>query len=355
MTGRFLEGPKMRTTKARWTAAAMVLAMAIGGAAAPVEAQDAPAPAPREAAPHDAGRPEVAPPSPRADAPEPGTIDLVIGDGPTLGDLLKTVSVTTGRSIVWNDQDRAMGRQFKGSTRLRLRADELFGAVRDLIATQDVVLIPVGPPDRPVWFAVDLRSAATQFVLRQYAVPVVLDDDRARDLEHRSGLFVSAVIPAPVDDLREARTALQRLVTGNNVGAVTELPQARAFLVTDFAPQAVAVYRAIQAMKAGRGAQRPDEPRLDVYAFETLELRDAAVTTLHQLFIERTPAPTPAPAAVPAPAAGAGVAAARGPRVAAPGAMLRILVKGTASELALVRVAAEACGGRHDVSASSPR
>ncbi len=343
----------MRTTKTRWTVAAMVVALAVGAAAAPVKAQDTPGPRAKDPARTDPAPRELAPPSPLAETPEPGSLGVTIGDGLTIGDFLRAVSIASGRPIVWNDQDRAMARQLKGSTRLNIRASDLFDVARDLVATQDVVLIPFGPTDSVTWFAADLRNVTSQLALRQHAEPVLLDDDRARELEHRTGLFVSAVIPASVDDLREARTALQRLVSGNNIGSVAELPLARAFLVTDFAPQVVAVYRAIQAMKAGRGAQPPDEPRLDVYGFESLELRDAAVTTLHQLFVERAPAPVPGQAA--GPVASTGVPSARGPRVAAPGAMLRVLVKGTPAELALVRVAAEACGGRLDVGASSPR
>lgn len=338
-------------TKTRWTAAALVLAMGVGAAVAPVAAQDAPVPPPREPNPAAPGPREVAPRSPVAESSEPGTVEVLIGDGLTTGDLLRAVSISTGWPIVWNDQDRAMTRQLRGSARVSVPAGELFDLARDLLATQDVVLIPVGAPGRPVWFAVDIRNVSSQLALRQHAVPVLLDDDRARDLEHRTGLFVSAVIASPVDDLRDARAALQRLVSGNNIGSVTELTQARAILVTDFAPQAVAVYRAVQAMKPGRAAPRPDDPQLDVYAFETLELRDVTLVTLQQLFAERERAPAPAVGPTPTPP-GAG---ARGPRVSAPGSMLRILVKGTASELALVRVAAEACGGRLDLPASSPR
>jgi hypothetical protein len=332
--------------KARWTAGTMVLAAWLGAAGAgeavaPVRAEDAPPPAMGDPAPTATGR--TSPTAPVAESPVPGMLDVMIGDGLTTGDLLRAVSLVTKRQIVWSDQDRSVMRQLKATTRLRVPTHELFDVARDLVATQEVVLVPVGPAASPIWYAVDARTTANLFVLRTYATPIVFTDDVARDLQHRTGLFVSAVVPAPVSNLREARAALGRLVSPNNVGSVTELPDAGAFLVTDFAPQAVAVYRALQAMRPRGGPPGPDDALIDVYAFASVEERDAGLATLRELFVERVAAPAPQ---APSP---------KGPRFSVPGAQLRVLVRGTTSELAVVRVAAEACGGRLDPGASSPR
>lgn len=320
--------------KARWAALAMVVAASIGSAAggsAPARAEDPPA---------------TGEPTPAAGA---STTALVLGNGTTVADLLRAAAAATGRVIVWSDQDRALTRQLAGGATFRVRPAELFDAVRDLVATQEVVLVPVGPPSAPTWYASDARTAANQFVLRLHAQPVTVTDDTAKALEHRTGLFVTAVLPAPGSNLREARTALQRLVSPNNVGFVAELPDARALLVTDFAPQVVAVYRALQAMNPRGGPPGPDDAVVDVYGFEAPEARDAALATLRDLFVERGPAPSPTPAAGPGPSAS------RGPRFSVPGNQLRLLVRGTVAELDVVRVAATACGGRLDVGASSPR
>ena len=334
--------------KARWSAMAMVVAAWLGasmsGGPAPVRAEDPPAPPMGEPTPAPSER--LAPTAPIVGGTDGPTTSLVVGNGTTVADLLKAAAAATGRVIVWSDQDRALARQLVGGATVRVRPPDLFDAVRDLVATQEVVLVPVGGPLNPTWYAADARVAMNQVVLRTYATPVVFTDDVARDLQHRTGLFVSAVIPSPVSNLREVRTALQRLVSGNNVGSVTELPDAGAFLVNDFAPQAVAIYRAVQAMRPRGGPPGPDDALIDVYAFEYLELRDAGLATLRELFVERAPGPTPAPP---------GVAPSRGPRFSVPGTQFRVIVKGTAAELDLVRVAAAACGGRLDVGASSPR
>ena len=49
-------------------------------------------------------------------------------------------------------------------------------------------------------------------------------------------------------DLRNARNALTRIVTGQNIGNVTEVPDARAFVITDFAPNAVSIYKLLKEM-----------------------------------------------------------------------------------------------------------
>ena len=73
--------------------------------------------------------------------------------------------------------------------------------------------------------------------------------DSQGNLVTQDGLFVTTMIRVKnMDNLRDARTALQRMITQNNIGSVQELPAARAFLVTDFAPNVVAIYRTIRRM-----------------------------------------------------------------------------------------------------------
>src|SRR5262249_40068342 len=72
---------------------------------------------------------------------------------------------------------------------------------------------------------------------------------RLRDIENQDGLFVATTLKVKnIDNLRDARTALARIVTGQNVGNVQEVPAARAFVVTDFAPNVVAIYRLLKQM-----------------------------------------------------------------------------------------------------------
>ena len=78
---------------------------------------------------------------------------------------------------------------------------------------------------------------------------VKINDENAALYENLDGRFITTTIKVEnMSDLRAPRNAVTRIVTGGNLGNVTEVPQARAFVVTDFAPNVVAVYRLLKEM-----------------------------------------------------------------------------------------------------------
>ena len=67
--------------------------------------------------------------------------------------------------------------------------------------------------------------------------------------ESQDGMFLTTTIKVEnMTNLRDARNALNRIVSGQNIGNVTEVPAARSFVVTDFAPNVVAIYRLLKEM-----------------------------------------------------------------------------------------------------------
>jgi len=151
----------------------------------------------------------------------------------------------------------------------------------------------MGPPHYEIYVAMDARALQSQFLLKMKAVSVDLTDANVADYETQDGLFISATIPVEnLDNLRDARLAFQRMLTQNNFGSVQEVPAARAFIVTDFAPNVATIYKTVRRMDvvpAGR-----------FVATEFFELRHAnaknVARVLEELFGERRPAaPAPAP------------------------------------------------------------
>lgn len=183
------------------------------------------------------------------DAPET-LIEIVIGETLEISDLLKNVTQATRRPIVWAEGDKAVGRKIQGNTRLRAPGgDKLFDMVRALLTFQEVVLVPIGPKDYQVWVAMDARQLQSQFILKNKPVYLEIDDKVADEIENQDGLFVATTMKVKnIDNLREARAALMKVVTGQNVGNVQEVAAARAFVVTDFAPNVVAIYRLLKQM-----------------------------------------------------------------------------------------------------------
>lgn len=190
--------------------------------------------------------------APRAraeDAPRK-ELEILIGDEMEVRDLLKAVTAQTRKPIVWSDQDKAVTqKKIQGSQRLRAPEDKLFEMVRGLLTFQEIVLVPVGLKGYEVWVAMDARTLQNTFILKNKPVYVEIDDKVAAELENQDGLFVATTLKVKnIDNLRDARTALSRIVTQQNVGNVQEVPAARAFVVTDFAPNVVAIYRLLKQM-----------------------------------------------------------------------------------------------------------
>ena len=136
---------------------------------------------------------------------------------------------------------------------------------RALLVMEEVVLIPMGPPQHVFYVAMDARALQSQFLLRMKAVTVDLTDANVADYETQDGLFISATIPVQnLDKLRDARTAFQRMLTQNNFGSVQEVPAARAFVVTDFAPVVATIYRAIRRLDAVPAGRTPKTEFFDL-------------------------------------------------------------------------------------------
>ena len=201
------------------------------------------------------------PASARADdRPGDEPMILTISAQQKVEDLLLAYTKLTGTAVYWDPSDKAITtRKITGASEIRGTRAQFLDALRGLLAFQEVVLIPMGAPPNEYFAAMDARALQSQFILKMKAVPVELTDANLAQYEKRDGLFVSAVIQVQnLDGLRDARTALQRLITQNNIGSVQEIPAARAFLVTDFAPNVALIYRAIRRMDvvpAGRAEQ----------------------------------------------------------------------------------------------------
>jgi type II secretory pathway component GspD/PulD (secretin) len=268
--------------------------------------------------------------SARADDPPAGADDLVLDFSKEMrvSDLLNQASRHMGRSILWQVDDKAItGKKIGGadSAVLRIPKRRLLSALRALLVAQEVVLIPIPAGDAPAYFAMDARSLASQYILKMKPELVEINDQTAVELSREEGLFVTATISAAnLDSLRDASTALRRLVTSNNIGSVQELPDAKVFVVTDFAPNVVQIWRTIRAMDAGAARRRPQ--------VETIRLGQARaeklVPVLEQLTGSRA---APAPGAPPAPDVGTRL------RVAADVATNTLVVVGTAEDIALVK------------------
>ncbi len=293
-----------------------------------------------------AGADEPAPPpapSPApAPAPAPKPEPPVLAEDLPVPDLLRSLSRITGVAVTWSEQDKAvMNRKvLQGGAVLRSSPETLLDAVRALLANDEIVLVPYGPATDRSYRAMDARMLQSQFISKMQPDVVEVTDEMVPTLLGQGGRFVAATLRVRhLADLRDARNALQRLITQNNVGSLTEVPAARAFLVTDFAPNVAAVYRVLRQMDVPVAPPPSSDASRVAPAYFVLKHARAQATAilLDRLFPARAAAPT---GGVPRQAQDGTAPAAPGappPRISYDDATNQIVVIATAEDTATIR------------------
>jgi general secretion pathway protein D len=175
-------------------------------------------------------------------------VEIILTEALELEDFLKAVGKVAEFPLYWDPKSRALqNKQVIGARNLEAPRDELFNLVRALLTFYELVLIPVGPQGYQVYLVMDARQTAAIVKLKPRYVD--LDESNLAEYESQDGLFLTTTIKVEnMANLRDARNALNRIVTGQNIGNVTEVPAARSFVVTDFAPNVVAIYRLLKEM-----------------------------------------------------------------------------------------------------------
>ena len=256
--------------------------------------------------------------------------------------LLKNLSRTTGISISWGDQDKAVATKklLVTGTQRPMSAEQTFDAARALLASAEIVLIRHGPIEGRMFVAMDARTLASQFILKAQPEVIEVTDELVPTLLGQGGRFVSATISVRhLTELRDARTALQRLITQNNIGSVQEVPAARAFVVADFAPNVAVIYRMIRQMDVPPAPTLTPEAKRTSPAYFALKHANAGrvEVLLQRLFPPKT-ATASAPTQVPGAPAGtaAGLAPDSPPRISSDEASNQVIVIANADDTAAI-------------------
>lgn len=202
----------------------------------------------------------VLPASTRADDPPRAAGEVVITipeGGLPVTDLLKGLGAQTGTAFAWSPTDKIIhDKKVWRSSPIRCPADQVFQIVRGLLVPLEIVVIPTGPAAARTWQVISARELASQIILKAKPDPVEVTEANMTEIEGNDGWYVTATIRVEnMENLRDARAALQRIITANNIGNVQEVPDARCFVVTDFAPNVVAIWRLVRQMDAG--AKKP--------------------------------------------------------------------------------------------------
>jgi len=300
---------------------AAALAVSLGGSRQARADEPAPAPAPAPVA------------APRTAEP-PLSVDLSVPD------VLRNLARITEVSITWSDQDKAVNtRKILGVGPIfRTSPDHLFDAVRALLVNDEILLVPYGPVAARMYRAMDARMLMSQFLVKGQPDVIEITDAMIPVLLGQGGRFVTTTIRvAHLTELRDARTALQRLITQNNVGSIQEVPATRAFIVTDFAPNVASIYRMVRQMDvppvpaptADAGRTAPS-----YFVLKHSVAKDVS-HLLERLFPPKAASPT-APAPRPTPEAAVAVASGPAPRIWYDEATNQVIVIANADDAAAI-------------------
>ena len=184
---------------------------------------------------------------PAARAEEEPNLRITIGDGVALEELLDLVGKALNTPLVWSKADKAIsGKQVTGTQDIVAPKNKLFDVVRALLTFYELIVVPIGPKGYEIYLVMDAQAQAR--IVRLKPVYVELNDQNVGEYESQDGLFVATTIKVTnIENLTQARQAFTRITT-REIGNVQEVPAARAFVVTDFAPNVVAIYRLIRQM-----------------------------------------------------------------------------------------------------------
>ena len=254
---------------------------------------------------------------------------LAIPENMPMEDFLALVAKSTDMPLVWNPQDKNIrGKALKGGITLRAPRTEFFSLVRGLLTFYGLVIIPVGPQGYQVQLIADARQSSS--ILKLKPMSVTLTEENLAKYESSDGLFITTNIKVEnMQDLRNARNALTRIVTGQNIGNVTEVPEAKAFVVTDFAPNVVAIYRLLKKMDLP--AAKPSTASGTTVAIRLEHARaDDLATILTRHYMPKPTGRSSSPRVAPTKSASA-------PRITADARTNRILVTGNESEVKQVK------------------
>jgi type II secretory pathway component GspD/PulD (secretin) len=285
------------------------------------------------------------PPSPPPSGANDGLVHIVISDNQPVVEILRALAKATDKPILWSPDDKAIaGRRISPASEITCPPDRVLPLVRALLVPVEVALIPLGPPGHEFYYASDARMLQSQILLRMKPTSIEISEENVKEVESQDGLYVTTVIrTSNLDDLRDARSVLQRMLTQNNVGTVQEVPSARALIVTDFAPVVAAVYRTVKLLDAPR-------PRGESMPTQFFRLRFAKAALVRSILDEQFSPRGPKAAPVPG-TPNASSTVDREPRFSADESTNQVVVTCREADLPAIRRVVEAL----DVEPSAPR
>ena len=218
-------------------------------------------------------------------------VEILTTESLALGDFLKVVGVHANVPFLWDPGARELARaQFTAARNIRVSRQGLFEFIRSVLASYDLVLVPIGPQGYQVYRVMAVGDMSGAAIVQPKFIE--LDRHNVEEYSTQHGLLVATTLRTEhVQDLASARAALLAHATGGGVGRIEPLPDLPGFAVTDFAPAVVAIRDALEQIDVP-----PPEPRLPARVTKRIDLAHADAEATARGFAAHLGANLPLPA-----------------------------------------------------------
>lgn len=183
-------------------------------------------------------------PAVRAQDAGSNLVEIKIGKGMEVADLISTMSKMTGKPLIYDPNiQRIRGQQVDAEYTVKVPKDRVFDTCRGILAFYELILVPVGPKGYESYFVIDTRS--TNNIVRNKAVFVPYT--KLSEYEDKDGMYISTAIPVQnVTNLTTVRTALSTMVSPAGIGRVHEAQDK--LIIMDFAPTVAAMAKVVKEL-----------------------------------------------------------------------------------------------------------
>ncbi len=251
-----------------------------------------------------------------------GTVEIKYEKNTKITDVLDSMGVATGKTIVYDPSNTRVGRAVLGSAFSKtVPKDRVLDTYRALLSFYELTLVAVGPKGYEIYLVMDSRS--TNNLIRNRAKFVdVADLERYKD---RDGVYIVTTIQLRyIDNLVNLRQSLGGVMSPAAIGRVHEIPGSNSVILMDYAPTVYAAAQLIRKMDV--------QPKQDERLMTTIELKYAPA---EELAVAITLLVKPDPPAQPRRPTGY-ITPKPGARIVAYGPRNALLIYATKSQLQLI-------------------
>lgn len=251
-------------------------------------------------------------------------------DAMPMSRFLQLLGSTLRIRLVWDETNKSVrdGNISANAFPIQGTFAQVLDEARALLLTRDLLMWRLAERDTHLWTVADIQGS--RLGIRAVAEQVVVDADNVGTLAGQHGRYVATTIElAPGVDIRAMRNALQRHLTGQNLGSITEIPDANRFVVLDFAPVVAEIWRLVRMFNVATERATAARGETRAVRLEHAPASEAAAV-LNSHFAQRPPLPGQ-PGRQPDP--GLGSSSNEMPRITADPRTNQLLVTGTAGAI----------------------